>query len=247
MSIPNLTYLIYTHTEYIDVLDLTLKRLKKYFPIEVSICSDNARIISDTYKQNYSIKDIYEYDDTQVYGSKLLSVIEKIQTEYILFNHDVNILYDYVNKDIINTILKRMETNNIDTVRLSTSGVEKKRINETDLLHEILPGETYFMTVQPTIWRRDTLLKFCKKFSNIVYRDFELGETQKYASTLKNYYIHTKKDQHITCNYYLSEYYPCMHSIYRGKWNIIQNPKEIHDLAEEYSLNLHIRGLQYWE
>lgn len=247
MILPKLTYLIYTHTEYSDVLDVTLKRLHKFFPIKVSICSDNARIISDAYKEKYNIEEIYEYDDTQVYGSKLLSVIERINTKYILLNHDVNILYDYVNIDIINKILEQMETKNIDTVRLSTSGIDTKNINETDFLHEILPRETYHMTVQPTIWKKETLLKFCQKFSDTVYRDFELGERQEYASNFKNYYVHTKKDHHITFNYYLSVYYPCMHSIYRGKWNIIQHTKEVPELAEEYSINLHTRGLQYWE
>ena len=72
----------------------------------------------------------------------------------------------------------------------------------------------------------------------MVYRQFELGETQHYAATLKNYYISSTKDYPP----YNSVYYPAFHAIQHAKWCILMHEQEVLDIAKEYKLNLTLRG-----
>ena len=52
-----LTYLIYTHIEYDDILDIHLKRLQKYFPTApLSICTNNKDYIINKYSKTFGFK-----------------------------------------------------------------------------------------------------------------------------------------------------------------------------------------------
>ena len=242
------TYLIYTHTEYSDVLQLTLKRMEKYFPIKVTIATNSRKETLEVCNDTTQIENIIEYEDNIPYGSKLFSVLNNITTEYLLFNHDVNILFNYVDEDVLSDLVNIMSEKKIDSIRLSTSGVEdKKQKRENTTVNDINQIDSYQLTVQPTLWKTSSFLNICSNLREINYRDSELEKGQYYASKYKNCYISNINDYHVVFNYYLAKCYPCMHSIYRGKWNILQHPKEIKDLEEEYGINLMVRGFQYWD
>ena len=238
------SYLIYTHTEYSDILEITLKRIKKYFPIKVTSATNNAKETLRMCNDTDQVENIIEYQDNLPYGSKLLSVLNNISTEYLLFNHDVNILFNHVDQDVISHLISIMSEQKIDSIRLSTSGINekiKKNINTT--VYNIISKDSYQLTVQPTLWRTSSFIDICSKLKDINYRDFEVEKSQMYASKQKNCYISNINDIHVVANYYLARCYPCMHSIYRAKWNIIQHAKEIKDL-EEYGIDLMVRGVQ---
>jgi len=240
------SYLIYTHTEYSDILEITLKRMKKYFPIKVIIATNNAKETLSNCKDIEQIDNIIEYQDNLPYSSKLLSVLNNISTEYLLFNHDVNILFNHVDQDVISHLIYTMSEQKIDSIRLSTSGInEKIEKNKYTTVNNIISKDSYHLTVQPTLWRTSSFIDICSKLKGINYRDFEQEKSQIYASKQKNCYISNINDTHVIANYYLARCYPCMHSIYRAKWNIIQHAKEIKDL-EEYGIDLMVRGLQLW-
>lgn len=240
------SYLIYTHTEYSDILEITLKRMKKYFPIKVIIATNNAKETLANCKDTEQIDNIFEYQDNLPYGSKLLSVLNNISSEYVLFNHDVNILFDEVDQNVLSNLIDIMIKQEIDSLRLSTSGIDDKIIkNENTTVSNIICESSYQLTVQPTLWRTKSFINLCSKLNEINYRDFELKPSQLYASKLKNCFISNINDIHVVANYYLARCYPCMHSIYRAKWNITQHAKEIKDL-EEYGIDLMIRGYQTW-
>jgi hypothetical protein len=118
--------------------------------------------------------------------------------------------------------------------------------NENTTVSNIICKSSYQVTVQPTLWRTNSFINLCSSVKKINYRDFELEQSQLYACKLKNCYISKINDIHVVANYYLSRSYPCMHSIYRAKWNIMQHEKEIKELEKEYGINLMIRGYQLW-
>ena len=79
MALNNCTYLIYTHQDYHDILNLTLRRLKKHFHgVNPFICTNNAKYIHDTYSEYNAT--VYEYDDSLPYTSKVLSALKQIKT-----------------------------------------------------------------------------------------------------------------------------------------------------------------------
>jgi hypothetical protein len=231
------TYLIYTHSEYDDILELTLKRINKYFNcIDICICTNNASLINK-YLDNYNIKNIYEYDDTLLYTSKLISVIKQITTPYVLINHDNNIYYDYVDIEVLNTIIKEMNLNRLDTVRLSSAGIYNNCIVSDNFLLSVNSGP-YYLSTFPSIWRTVSILELCNKHNYVSYHNYELVG-QNSAKILKNYYISRhKNDPHPD----ISIYYPSAHLVQMKKWCTRHHSKLINDLSKDYNIDLNIRG-----
>lgn len=241
----SLTYLIYTHSEYDDMLEIHLKRLDKHFPsAPLSICTNNKDYIFKKYSSLYKINGIYEYDDTKPYGEKLRSVIDQIDTKYIWFIHDVNILVGDINPRVIQDILVYVESNRVDQLRLMISGIDHPILN-SDIQYNKITGNSYYFSVCLAIWHKPILLDIVNKFSTVMYRDIENADVQSYASKFNNYYFSSNKDtQFVGEGHYLSYYIPYVHSLYQGRWitSSPTNNRLITDISNEYSIDLNKRG-----
>ena len=240
-----LTYLIYTHSEYDDILEIHLKRLHKHFPTApLSICTNNKDYIINKYSNVYKINKIYEYDDSKPYGEKLQSVIEQIDTKYIWFIHDVNILVGDIDPRIIQNILIYIESNKVDQLRLMISGIDTPILNSDIQFNKII-ANSYYFSVCLAIWDKTILLDIVTKFKNTMYRDIENTDVQSYASKFNSYYLSSNKDTpFVGEGHYLSHYIPYVHSLYQGRWitSSPTNNKLITDISNEYSIDLTKRG-----
>jgi hypothetical protein len=99
------TFLVYSHTEYDDILEINLKRHKKYFPeMPITICTNNKKFVEEKYKDD--IESIIEYDADKPYGEKLAFVLSQIKTPFVIFNQEVNIFYDKVHPETIDKIFE---------------------------------------------------------------------------------------------------------------------------------------------
>jgi len=233
------TYLIYTHSDFDDILEITLKRIQKFFAsVVVSICTNNASLIDEKYKDIYNIQHVYEYDDSLTYSQKVASVLERISTTYVLFNHDHNILFNDVNVCILRSIMDEMTKNGIDTVRLSTDGVDDPIMDDSSLLKK--NTGPYYFSVSSAIWRTHSIFSLFTKYESSTYRNIEYA-CQEYAAQLKNYYISSSHDSPHCC----SCYYPFVHTTRYSKWLLHNNKDKIIDMAKEYSIDLYIRGVTY--
>jgi hypothetical protein len=233
------TYLLYTHSDYDDVLEITLKRLQKYFPsTTIVIATNNAQLIEQKYKTLYNITDVYQYTDSLPYSSKVASVLEQIKTTYILFNHYINILFDTVDVATLNGILDTMQKEEIDTVRLCSAGIQHRNMSDESLLKR--NTGSYFLSVISALWNTASFLRLCQTFPDRTYRNFELGETQPYAAQLENYYISSSKDKPP----YWSVCYPFFHSITYGVWLLNEHRELVEGLIKEYGIDVSIRGFR---
>jgi hypothetical protein len=228
---------VYTHSDYDDVLEVALKRLQKYFPsTTIAIATNNARLIEQKYKALYKITDIYQYTDSLPYASKVASVLEQIKTSYILFNHDINILFDHVDVAILNGILDAMQKEHIDTVRLCSAGIRHRNLSDEYLLKR--NTGPYFLSVISALWNTNSFLRLLQTFSDRVYMTIERGEPQVYAAQLENYYISSSKDR----GPYWSFHYPFVHVITHGKWILNEYQPLVQDLVKEYGIDVSKRG-----
>jgi len=228
---------VYTHSDYDDVLEITLKRLQKYFPsTTIAIATNNARLIEQKYKALYSITDIYQYTDSLPYASKVASVLEQIKTSYVLFNHDINILFDHVNVATLNGILDTMQKEHIDTVRLCSAGIQYRNISDECLLKR--NTGPYFLSVISALWNTNSFVRLLHTFSDQTYMTIEYGKPQTYAAQLENYYISSSKDTPP----YWSFHYPFVHVITRSKWILSEYQPLVQDLVKEYGIDVSIRG-----
>ena len=236
------TYLIYTHKEYTDILDIHLKRLIKYFPKITPVISTNSKeYILDKYDY-ISPDNIFIYNDSKPYGEKLYSILQKINTKYILLCHDKNILVNNVKVDSINKIVNEMDKHNIDSARLVIGDGDSPAFDDRLLKkHE----GYYRMAVGPALWNVKSLSTITYKFKDVNYRDFESPIIQDYASKFNIYYTSSPNDIKFTGEgHYLSYYFPSCHVLSQGKWTdgTPMNKKYIDEISVEYNINLSIRG-----
>jgi hypothetical protein len=235
------TYLVYTHSEYSDILDIHLKRLNKHYPeIKPLIATNSRNYILNKY-DNINEDQIYLYDTSKPFGERLNSVLSKIETEYILLSFDNDILVENVVSEKINEIVNTMKNENIDQIRLIVGGIDNPVF--TDKLNT--NKGSYFFSVSPTIWNIKTLLDITYTFKDINYRSFESLNIQNYVSKFNNTYISSSKDiKYTNEGHYLSYYFPICHCIGNGKWRNYSpmNIMYINQISCEYDIDLSIRG-----
>ena len=228
------TVLIYTHSDYSDIFDISIRRIKKHFSYaKLLVCTNNAQLVRDTY---HDVSDVYEYDDTLVYHSKLASALESVTTEYVLLHHDNNCLYSDVSINAMNFFMRCMAEKSIDVLRLSACGVLNQTVSDPNIVTRN-EGPHYF-SVFPSIWRRSSLLHLCRTLRK-PYRECEDDESQEYAGKLCVYYISpTIYDPHrdVSC------LYPSAHIIQSGKSCYSQCRWVIDNIVREYDVDLFIRG-----
>lgn len=228
------TLLVYTHSDYSDIFHITYQRILKHFPYaKLLVCTNNAQLVREKYDY---LHNIHEYDDKLPYHSKLASALESVTTEYALLNHDNNCLYDDVNINVMNFMLRSMTEKNIDVLRLSACGIINPTLSDPDIVTRN-NGPHYF-SVFPSIWRTSSLLQLCTTLRK-PYRESEDEECQLYVGKLRAYYISPMThDPHkdVSC------LYPSAHIIQYGKWCYSEYRWVIDNIVMEYDVDLFIRG-----
>ena len=239
----NLLWLIYTHKEYDDMFEITLKRLVKYCPyVKYAVCSNDTDHIRNKYK-DFAFHALYQYDDAAIYGERMRSVLSQISEKYVIYNHEHDILVDFVDIDILTMFINTMENEGIDQLRLSVSGIESP-IFDKDLSINLLKGP-YHLSLITSLWNRESLLSIATEFHSHSYRCFECDPIQKFVSKMKNYYLSSNKDTiYINEGHYFSHYFPTAHCTHYGKWHTSTPTaaKFIRNIQDEYGIDLSKRG-----
>jgi hypothetical protein len=191
-------YVIYTHTDYIDVAKVHADNLK--FNENILLINSN----SDDLEYLYSkFERVIFYDDKLPYASRLLTSINQIDSDWILLIHDMDILFN-VYKSFIYKILDYAKENNIQRIDLK-HGFEKVDENsiiiETDNFNKISNNEinnystsmvrSYLYNVNPSLWNRNALLDVLNEFSNESYRSIENSRVTKYMEKYNMYILYT--------------------------------------------------------
>jgi hypothetical protein len=211
---------VYTHTDNLDCLNIATDYLKEFD--DKILIINNTDINLDQYKLEY--RQIIFYEDQMQYGQKLFNTLKQINSDYILFSHEIDILLD---KDIktLNALIEYARFKNIDRINLQPSGhngplytkvlknehpslwEDTETFNTEDLyLSEQKGITTYRYNVNPTIVNLKSFIDMVGNFQNTSYRDMEDLPVQQYCEALKVYNLYKNKTEE--CGYFkcVSEY-----------------------------------------
>ena len=230
-----LTYIVYSHTEFLDVL-LTQTHYLKPYNNKVLLINKSDKDLSDLYS-NY--KQVIFYDDTLPYASRILSLSD-LDLDYILFIHDIDIVITK-NDKVINHFVDFMKKNDIDRidlqVRPSWDFNNWNRIYTTiDDIDIELRKQTninnYIYNVNPSIWKLDTFLDVMNRFKDKTYRSIETS-AQQYCSKFNIYKLYS--DQYVNCGHFgCLPFFQFIHITHGGKLLPLTNNNLNDSLIDEY-------------
>jgi hypothetical protein len=242
----DLLVIIYSHTDFIDVLVPSIGRLNKYFPsCKYAVCINNKAFLLDNFPQ-INFGDIYEYDDSLAWNSKVMSVLERIPNEYILFNLDKNILHSPVKVDILADILQKVKDEGIDYVIFDNKSHNLPLYGSSSKYYfgpKPPNCGSYYFSVNGGLFKRKSLLDIYTKFKDLTYNNNEGQEVQNYTSA--NYKVYITSDSEIDPTIIWATIVPFFPATTARKWwtNLYQKNKEyIMELFTEYGIDGNKRG-----
>jgi len=222
---------IYSHSEYIDILNISNKFLKLY---KNKILLIDTNFKNDKYLDYF--KDIIYYDSREPYSSRLLK-LNVIKDDIILFMHETDVLIKY-DIDILNNLIKYIIDNNIDKIELQhcawppdktplkqTYNMNNKEIyfNELCNLYKIDNPNFFVYNVNPTLWRKESFLNIMSKFNNYNYRQIESKPVQIYTASNFNCFS-LKCNKYVKCAYFTCPlFFQFIHLTHYGKFAQLKN------------------------
>jgi hypothetical protein len=201
-------YVIYGHTDYLDVLNIQSDYVNNITK-KILFINKNSLDINYIYDKYDCV--IY-YDDSKTYPQRLSECLKQIDDGYILFCHDIDILLT-VNQKIINNIFEFLKYHNFDRVDLKYTPSQEsslvyqcsqnknfkewyvtKTISDCDdlfLIKQTNPSN-YIYNVNPSIWKKSSLLEIMDNFPYKNYRTIEDLDVQVFSTKYTIFKIHTK-------------------------------------------------------
>lgn len=232
-----LKYIVYSHTDYLDVLRLQTESLN-YYSNKILLINKNDNDLEDLYK---CYDDVIFYDDELPYASRLLS-LSVLKDEYILFIHDIDIIIK--KDDLLLSYIKRfMEENNIDRIDLqvrsewdrSNKNIIKINYNSVEIeLRKQTNTNNYIYNVNPSIWKLSSFLDILNKFKNETYRTIENDSVMNYCKKYNIYKLYSASP--IKCGWFSClSFFQFIHITHKGKLLPKTNNQLDSSLKSEYT------------
>lgn len=198
---------VYSHSDFFDILQIQVDYIKKLnIPCDIYLfintpfnMNGGKRTKYKSFKRRYgtrkkmnggnNIKTIL-YDDKLRYHERLLSCIKQLNSPYFILTRDTDVILE-IDMDAIYKIVKAMNTNNIDAIKLTNDINAKPEIYIKDTLYisELTDADKLFAySVLPRIWRKESALKIYSLFPDKNYRTSENANVQKYTNTAQKVY-----------------------------------------------------------
>jgi hypothetical protein len=223
---------IYTHTDVKDVWPICFGQLKKYIKdYKVYVCLD---------APNESIPNDYIqiiYNDTNNYTERWVEILSKIEDDLLLFLHEDMLLIDFPKFDLIEKYASYVNDKKVNTVKLIYAGDGGVTYEYDETL--IQNGLARF-SIQPTIFRKETLQKIVTDYPNQNIWQLEGCITLDALDYMVKLGGEPKRGMY----HYDSFVFPFMSSaITKGKWNMMEYANELNPMFEEYNINPFERGI----
>jgi hypothetical protein len=203
-----LNYVVYGHTDYLDVLQIQTDQTE-LIDNKLLFINRNNLNINDIY---IKYKKVIFYDDTKTYPQRLSECLTQIGDDYIVFCHDIDILL-YVNQNLILELSNFLKHHNYDRIDLKHTNnhispmvyecseninhkkwsiVKNTQNKDKIYLIKQVDESNYIYNVNPSIWKRESLLEIMNTFHNKNYRTIEDIEVQKFSKKYTIFKIYTK-------------------------------------------------------
>jgi hypothetical protein len=230
----------WTNTEYDDLFSVYFGNIKKYFNdltksyVAIDKLSDK---ISDDHIQLVN-------DENNTYCERIISCLDYIEEEYILYAQEDFILYDNVNFQEFSKCFEFLKSSDYSCIKLLRSGSDSLEIKKSENIYQSC--KELSAVHQSLIWKKKDFIEIILNLNPRTIRDFEFNSNASYIMNRLGYkscfYFH--KDSPSRGGHYDSIVFPyTATSISAGKWNMTEYSNEINQFSTEYNIDLNKRGI----
>jgi len=227
---PNVSIIVYTHSEYSFLWKATIPLLEKYASnFQVYWCCD--QLLDYTLPASWIL---HIYDPKQHWSARVRECVKYIPTEYIVYLQEDWLLIDTMDERKVQYLVTFMKDNKCEFIM---AGIRQKITSDPIPT----PYESYILQringhwMQPAIWKK-TL------FEELTLLDIPLSKVEVGAA----YEITKKAICYAVINTRFHEqspralYFPHMHSICGGKWTFLKYPT-LKGLVESFGIDTSLR------
>lgn len=188
-----ITIVCYSHSDYEDILQVQDAFLRPYAAKKILITNVQPKIA-------VCFDEVLLYGTIENYSDRLASCLSRLNDEYILFFHemDIPIRFDPERLEELAAFMRERAIHRVDLQYLKYYNP-----NNTHVFHDIRLVENskdnYRYNVNPSIWNVGTF-RTIMSASSKSYRDIECAETQALARQYNMYKLHC--DQKIRAGYF---------------------------------------------
>jgi hypothetical protein len=219
MVMNNFKNIVYTHSEYFDVLDIFLEQQKKFGIEDYTIFSDTIFQEASASSSSFIL-----YEDHETYSNRLKNCLLQLESDIILYQHEDMFLYKEPDIDILNRYVDYLRGSEYSFLRLCKTGNCKLSFANINL-YEIDPKSPDFFAVQPTLWKTKDFLRFLDCAGEKSIWDLELYSNQikHNIKGLMHYQNEEPRGGHFNSNVwpYVAT------AIVKGNWNFMEYPVEL--------------------
>jgi hypothetical protein len=239
VSDENLKIVVYSHTSFLEVLNIQIDYLEGKGDL-ILIINENDDNLTDLYNK---FQTVIFYDDSLPYGYRLLNSVKQVPYDYFILIHDNDIAI-HIDEIKVKRMFDFLRENNYDRVDFQLAydfdSDDSHKIDD-DGLYFIKSSNTdtankgYPYNVNPSIWKKDTLVDILNNFGFRDYRTIEHPDTQNYAVKFNIFKLYSKRKYQ--CGYFIClEPFRYIHITHSQKYlNLSSLPNSSYnDIEEEY-------------
>lgn len=220
MNKDKITYVVYSNTEYADILEIQTDYVTANHSNCVLFINKNSLKLDNIYSK---YNQVHFYNDEDSYATRLHTCINQLDSEYFLLLHDIDILL-HSDNNIVNLIYQAMLVEKIDRVDLKyTDNLGSSIVYDLSeyvgqgvflVKQEDIYG--YIYNVNPSIWKRSCLLEILSNFSDKGYRNIEDLDVQIFCRQFNICKLHT--DTYTECGHFSCvDFFKYFHISHGGK------------------------------
>lgn len=178
-------FVIYSHSSFSDLLEIQ-EMCFKNFDIEHFL------IIDEPFDYKGNAKKVIRYKNSEPFAFRLFNSMKQIDDEHVLLIHDNDLLCS-IDFDFIEKAVQTMREKKIDKIDLQhfppqfLPPLQADSIfqlsNETTICKTSFPHDQYVYNVQPSIWRRESLIEALAHYRDQTYRSIEYSGIQQFCSS----------------------------------------------------------------
>lgn len=216
---------VYSHSDYFDVLDVFLRRWNLFRPSEAAPI-----ILADT---RFCDGEYIQYNNKDTYSKRLLSCLWSIKQDIIIFQHEDMFLYNYPDEAKLIDYAFYLKNSDLSFIRLCKTGsCELQQNYHFNTLFDIKDNSQDIFAIQPTIWKRLDLIKLLSLLDcHCSMWDLEFyGKKNCHKARIKGCLHYNGEDAR--GGHFDSNVWPYIATaIVKGKWNMLEYAKELNEIS----------------